>query len=100
VVGGMRERRAVDVRPDRRGRTVLGPDVAVGKADLATRRALAALAAQPQELRRHGVSVFPVEARVASDDGRNSRPAVVSRQQLMRYLSGVHVNSKGISPAA
>ena len=90
VAGGEDERRVVDVRPDRRGRAVFGPDVAVGEPDLAPERTLAPRAAQPQDLRRHGVSLVPVEAGVAGDDGGYRLAFVERSEKVLCYSFGIH----------
>src|SRR5262249_7574148 len=59
------DRRVVDVTPDRRPDAVLGPDRAVGEADLAPDGTLAALAPSRVHVPGDGVGGLLVERRVA-----------------------------------
>src|SRR5262245_59653120 len=77
------------MRPDRRGRAVLRPDVAVGEADLAADGFLPAGTPQLQERRGDGVRLVPTEPGIAADDGRDGAAAVERIEQFLRNAGSI-----------
>src|SRR5262245_41817346 len=72
------------MRPDGCGRSVLGPDVAVGEADLAADGFFPASAPPLHDLRGHGIGFVPAERRIAANDGRNRAASVERADQFLR----------------